>query len=253
MWPFRQRQLLDEDTAAWHLDNFIWLMEEFGRDGDFAATELVLPRPGFFPTEGKTGHALAEHLFEKVREYCVMDTWKVTLVADENPLAMAGGEVEAVAVAAQPHAAGTFSVTEGGVVITYTPDLLKRPTNLIATFAHELAHYLLLTAQTEPICEADEREFLTDLTAAFMGFGVFLANARFEHVSNAGATGWRRSGYLPETDLVFATAIFIAVQEMEPDGARASLDAHLRGQLDRALKQLEGRPEIDTLRRLATS
>src|SRR5205085_12416082 len=50
--------------------------------------------------------------------------------------------------------------------------LLAHPGRLIATFAHELAHYLLATAPTSPPCEDDEHEFLTDLTAAYLGFGV---------------------------------------------------------------------------------
>ena len=61
------------------------------------------------------------------------------------------------------------------IVISYVPALLKRPDHLIATLAHELAHYLLATARDSPPCEKEEREFLTDLAAVYLGFGVFLS------------------------------------------------------------------------------
>jgi hypothetical protein len=68
----------------------------------------------------------------------------------------------------------------------------QRPDRLIATFAHELA-YLFATTVEEPPCEADEIEFLTDLAAVYLGFGVFLANARFEFevLQDGPLQGWQ--------------------------------------------------------------
>jgi hypothetical protein len=52
--------------------------------------------------------------------------------------------------------------------------------------------------------------------------------------------GWRygRSGYLPEQDLVFATALFIAAKELDPHPAYQSLKPHLAKLLKRALRDL---------------
>lgn len=252
---WRSRALVDEDTAAWHLENFAWLMGEFGRDGDFDATELVLPKPGFFPTNGETGHALAVHLFNAVKGYCNMSAWPVLLVADGSPATSSGGET--VAVHTESRTLGRFVADEAGVMITYDPALLKSPQDLISTFAHELAHYLIATANTPPICTADEHEFLTDLCAVFLGFGVFLANGRFcQTVTSIGwghGSAWHRSGYLPEADLLFATAIFLAVKGIDPDEASSCLKPHMRKDLHKTVASLRGSTAIAELRQIAAS
>ena len=80
------------------------------------------------------------------------------------------------------------------------------------------------------------------MTAAYLGFGVFMANSvfEFEAVQDGPMQGWRygRSGYLPEQDLVFATALFNAVKELDPHPACQSLKPHLAKLLKRALRDL---------------
>jgi hypothetical protein len=122
------------------------------------------------------------------------------------------------------------------------PALLARPEQFIATMAHELAHYLLARAREPFICAEDEHEFLTDLAAVFMGFGVFLANARFtmQTYADSQVQGWQwnRSGYLPEADLIFALALFLRVKGLEADAASPGLKPHLAGLLRRAMQRL---------------
>jgi len=52
MWPFKRKPIVDAETAAWHADNFAWLIRQFGNRA-FAETELVLPKPGFFRFDGE--------------------------------------------------------------------------------------------------------------------------------------------------------------------------------------------------------
>jgi hypothetical protein len=242
MWPFKRKPIVDSDTAQWHVDNFTWLVATFGGNGAFADSVLVLPKPGFFPADGQEGHAKALHILERVKHYCGMDDWPVELVPDHNPVADRSSTISVAAPVHGKHALGTFSVAGNAVQISYVPALLARPDRLIATLAHELAHYLLATASTSPPCEDDEHEFLTDLTAAYLGFGVFMANSvfEFEAIQDGPMQGWRygRSGYLPEQDLVFATALFIAVKELDPHPAYQCLKPHLAKLLKRALRDL---------------
>jgi len=137
---------------------------------------------------------------------------------------------------------GTFSVSEDTVRITYEPTLLADPECLIATFAHELAHYLLATAPSAPPCAEDEHEYLTDLTAVHLGFGVFMANSvfDFQQFGDSVMQGWhsKRTGYLPEQDMVFATALFIAAKELDPAPGYQCLKPHLGKMLRRALRDL---------------
>src|SRR5262245_39821427 len=88
MWPFGRKPLVDADTADWHAENFAWLVASFGHDGAFDESVLVLPRPGFFPSDGEEGHTKALRIFEQVKRYCRMEDWPVQLVADDNPAAI---------------------------------------------------------------------------------------------------------------------------------------------------------------------
>lgn len=241
MWPLKPKQIVDVDTAAWHVENFEWLTRQFSGDGDFERTRLVLPRPGFFKSDGEKGHALALRLFTQVKHYCGLDDWEVDLVADDNPAARRQSWSLGM-VASGRHALGTFDASSNRIQITYVPALLERPDQFIATMAHELAHYLLATAGERPTCADDEHEFLTDLTAVFMGFGAFLANARFtmQTYSDSQIQGWQwvRAGYLPEADLIFALALFLRVKGLEAEEACTGLKPHLASLLRRAMKCL---------------
>jgi hypothetical protein len=241
MWPFKPKPVVDASTAAWHVENFAWLARQFAGGGAFAETKLVLPKRGFFTTDGEQGHASAQRIFLQVKHHCRMDDWEVDLVADDNPLAVDGMPTVDM-IAPRKHALGTFGVAGNRVQISYVPTLLRRPEQLIATFAHELAHYLLATAAEWPVCADDEKECLTDLAAVFMGFGVFLANARFSRETYTDGVwhGWRigHAGYLPEADLIFALALFLRAKGLEADAACDSLKPHLASLLRRAMRHL---------------
>ena len=126
------------------------------------------------------------------------------------------------------------------IQISYVPALLQRPDRLIATFAHELAHYFLATVVESPPCEEDEIEFLTDLAAVYLGFGVFLANTRFdfEVLHDGPMQGWRmaHSGYLPEADLIFSLSLFLRAKSLDPAEALDCLKPHLAAMLRRTMR-----------------
>lgn len=238
MWPFRKSPQIDADTAAWLAENFDWLESEFGT---VETAELICPEGDFFPVGQAKGHDLALALFDHVKAHAGMSDWRVNLVPDDDPLASTpGGEV--INVASQAHAAGRFMADESGVTITYVPALLSKPQHLIATLAHELAHYLLATAQSEPPADEDEHEYLTDLTAIYLGFGVFLANARFTHdvvaLGTSSGVAWSRAGYLLEADLVFATALFAVRSGADDREASRHLKPHLQRQFEHAIRDL---------------
>jgi hypothetical protein len=241
IWPLRRKPIVDADTATWHIENMGWLIREFGGRDSPTESTLVLPKPGFFTFEGEQGHALALRLFDQVRGYCGMSDWEVDLTADDNPLA-ASAPIGVAMIVPQKHAAGTFGIDGNRVQITYTTAQLQRPDRLIATFAHELAHYLLATATSSPPCDDDEIEFLTDLAAVYLGFGVFLANTRFEFeaIGDGSMQGWRwqNAGYLPEADLIFALALFLRAKEQDERPACEALKPHLSKMLRRAMSEL---------------
>jgi hypothetical protein len=109
MWPFKRKPIIDPDTAEWHADNFAWLVATFGGNGAFANSTLVLPKAGFFLSQGEEGHAKALRLLERVKQYCGMDDWPVELVPDHNPAAIQSS----LSLAAPVH--GKFRVCDGAV------------------------------------------------------------------------------------------------------------------------------------------
>jgi hypothetical protein len=247
MWPFKQKPTIDPDTVDWQLECFEWLISEFGADLPITSRQMVLPKPGYFTTDGEKGHALAERLFASVKAYAGMSDWPVRLVAD---LPVPQSEIGFHQPQPLKHAVGTFSLhADQTVEISYQPHLLSNPGQLIATFAHELAHYVLSTATTEPPCMEDEIEFLTDLTAVYLGFGVFMSNnvLTFNNVHDLGGGGsawsYARTGYLPENDLVHATAVFIKLSGESIDEAAQHLKPGLARTLRRCFAELKDNTE----------
>ncbi|HRE44388.1 MAG TPA: hypothetical protein PKY87_10510, partial [Terricaulis sp.] len=150
-------------------------------------TPFVLPTGEFYGRMPAEGHERAQALFERTKALMDVADWPCDLAARQE----VGGEVGEYWVL-QPDGkgvAGTFEAREGRVVITYAPSLVQKPLNLITTFAHELAHYIISGleerppgAEQEPLLE----ELATDLSVTYFGFGVFGANAAFDVVRGLG-------------------------------------------------------------------
>lgn len=245
------RRLVDKDVAAWQLDGFAWLIDNFETEPGLSETELWLPTPEYYPDAGDT--PLAEHLFAIVRRQCRFDDRdNFELKAEAGRPDSSLGGLAMIKTRGQT-ACGTYQIIptkHGGTreIIRYDEGLTDKPAQLVATFAHELGHALHNRAQEELEEPPELYELFTDLTAVFMGYGVFLANGRFEfsQFSNADMQGWQAkgAGYLPEADLVFATALFMSIKNIPEAVAAPHLKSHLRKMLSKAFRQI-GKMETD--------
>jgi hypothetical protein len=147
---------------------------------------------------------------------------------------------------------GTFEhIAEGDVVITYNPSSVSNPTQLVATFAHELSHYLTGTANEPPPGGWENWEFATDIAATYLGFGVFMANSAFSfsQYTSTDSQGWEysNSGYLSESEHVYALAIFLLLKEIPLSEATASLKPNLSKLLRKAVKEISATNIIQEL------
>jgi len=241
---FGSRPFLDADVEAWHLETWAWLIDHFASEVPLKSTPLVLANADFFPASDATGHARALHVFDCVKRIMHIEDWPCTLEAQSRRTA--GHRVaEFVAVAGGDDPNGTFRIEEGGeVIITYAPDLLDRPVELVATLAHELAHYLLAH---ENDLDEETHELITDLTVAYTGLGLFGANAAFSFSQHGDAfsQGWssKRSGYLSPPSWAFALAVFAQLTDDNRD-YRPWLSAEVAGPWRAAMKYLGKSPEI---------
>lgn len=234
---------IDEDEFHWQLASLQWMVTEFGDlDGD---TPLVLPTPAWFPPSPRKGEARIRDLFEHVRRHAGLQEWECELRPGERSRPIDAGNTHLLRHEGPSAPSGTFEITGGDasrVVITYNPDLEGNPTSLIATFAHELAHYLLYSAGTVPPGGWDLHELHADLCAVYLGFGIFLANSArsFSQFQSGGEAGWSSSlqGYLSESALVTALAVTERLAGRDPLDAAPFLKDYLRKDLRNASRAL---------------
>lgn len=255
MWnPFRKKPLLSEENELFQVETYRWLLTHFGGTHFYDGIQLILPTAAFFPTEVNSAETAARHTFEQVKYYAGLEEWPCILEIQEKDPNLVVGETLIVQDAEHnPH--GTFSINEDDVaVITYNPLLISNPMQMVATFAHELAHYLTSTAPEPPPGGWDNWEFATDIATSFLGFGIFTANSvfNFQQYSGGGTIGWRTSGggYLSEAESSYSLALFLLLKGIAPDVAFAHCDTNIKSLLKRALKEIEYKPYIDDLRKV---
>lgn len=238
----RPKPPVDADEFDWLLAGFAWLMREFGGVEDLAALGVVLPDERHYPPSRLSGHARAMELFDRTRAHANMADWPCDLVAgaaDRERKVALGHALRHH----QRNPLGTFGYADGRYYITYNPTSLAHPQTLVATFAHELAHYLLHTAKTRPPGGAALAEHATDLAAVFLGFGVFMANSAktFSQFEGGGEVGWemRGAGYLSENALVTALAMFVHLSGADAKPVEAELKPYLRGVFRKAMAAVD--------------
>ncbi len=241
---FKPRRFLDADVEAWHLETWAWLMDHFTPEVPLKSTPLVLANADFFAPTEATGHERAQHVFDSVKRHMQIEDWPCLLEA--QPERNDGHRVaEFVSLSGEGDPNGTFRVDEDGtVIITYAPDLVGRPVDLVATLAHELAHYVLLGL---PDLDEETHELTTDLMVVYTGFGLFGANTAFSfsQYGDAFSHGWssRRSGYLSPQSWAFALAVFALLTEDERDLSRW-LSSEVAGPWKAAMKYLRKNPQL---------
>ena len=257
MWnPFRQKPVLTAEDQLFQVECFKWLLMHFGGDDFYKDTQLVLPTREFFPSVVQSSDAAAHETFAQVKKHVGMEDWPVTLEAqahDVEPLVSPTVVLQNL----ENSPAGTFSVDEThAVTITYNPKITADPIEMVATFAHELSHYLTEGAEQPPPGGWDNWEFATDICATFLGFGVFQANAafRFRQYSGNGVIGWGTTsgGYLLQAEHSYALAIFLRLKNIEPREALPFCDDNVKGYLKAALRELDRSPVIAELSAVPT-
>jgi len=236
---FKPKLPVDEAEFDWLFACFAWLHRAL----DDAAVLPILALPdSHLLRDAQT----AAELFTSVKTMAGMADWDCILeqgdpLREDVQPGLAGEESGA-------HALGVFEITDDTPVIRYLPSLLNDPAALTATFAHELAH-LLTHGLGDPPGGHDLHEHATDCAAAYLGFGVFLANSarQFEQFQDGLMHGWRSqtSGYLSEGALVTATAIFVRLFGIDPAPASNALKTYLRSDFAKTLKYLDWRyPDV---------
>lgn len=235
---------LDQETVQWQFSVFEWLFREFGGVEELLKTEVILPTPEYFPSSD------VSDVFDKVRHYARLEEWPCRLETyDElDPL----NDITARMPKSDSSSGGTaghITTEDKEVIIRYNSSQLNNPMSLVATFSHELAHYLMAAAQTEPPAGWDNHEYTTDLTAVYLGFGVFLANSsiQFSQWQDNEMQGWGISGqgYLSELELSYGLAIFCLLKGCEIKPVLKHLKPDIRSQMKKATKHIQRKYNVE--------
>lgn len=248
---FGPKRPLAAEEWEWQLAGFRWLLEEFEGLDKHRAGILATPDGACFPDSKQTGDARAAELLAQIMTIADIADWPVRLVLDD-------GEPELRAVS-QMHALtpetgwamGTFQMVEDGAggwlaEIVASRQQIGNEAALVATLAHEVAHYLLSSTERPVPGGEDCHELLTDLAAVFFGFGIFLGNAaRFSHHTQGELGtqygGWfvaGSQGYLCERALMTALAISETLAGRDPMAAAPYLKPHLAHDLTQATRYI---------------
>jgi hypothetical protein len=213
--------MFTEERALWLYRNYRWLEQVLPKRS--VPAPIIDLSPKFFPQGFAATAASAEASFETVKRLMLLQEWPCRLVAETNEQAEFRQAMHRSGIYNAPLEAGALGTFSAGdeVVITYRRDLLSNPTAMVATFAHELCHYLLATVQSPPEDGWEHLEPLTDLAAVHEGFGLILTNAAFSFGQWADSQwqGWQAStqGYLNTAELGFALAIFCQRSGIPPE------------------------------------
>jgi len=239
---------LDHNEEAWQVETWRWLLDHLGGRRALCSVPLVTPARAFFPPTDAAGYARTEHIFAIVKQLYGMADWPCRLAAQPRRQDLAVGDLVVLKREGAGPPAGTFGREGEEAMITYDPAGLDDPIALVATFAHELAHYRLATVLEELPGGQSMHEFATDLATVHAGFGLFGANSAFNFRQFQGVVsqGWSvsRLGYLSPRAWIFALAIFLELRSQPDEDAKAFLKPHLFSDLRKARRYLQRRPVL---------
>lgn len=247
---FKPKNLLSDDDANFQIETYRWLLKYYGGDAFFKSTKLVLPTSEFFPDQVSSENEVALSTFNAVKYHAGMENWACELKAQHNDDIDIAPTIKLNNLPESP--AGTFQYQQDVAIITYHPHLTNQPEKLVATFAHELSHYLTAHTVEAPFGGWENWEFATDITATFLGFGIFMCNSAFtfQQFQTPDAQGWEysRTGYLSEEEHVFALVIFLKLLDIPLANAKKFLKPSAAKILKHAVYQIEQMNFIEELK-----
>ena len=217
---FKPRCPVDPAAKRWIEGRLQWLSEQFGRDV-FTRRAIILPTNEFFPDPVDGTEASVRNLLNQVCGYMDVDPELVALEMFTNETEL--WLVDDAGKYLPTGAAGLYEEQIGRTVVHIETSELMNLEGLVGTMAHELAHFRLM-GQRRVTGDEYDNELLTDLTAVFLGLGIFLGNGPRNWDSQY--TKWpgtdlRRPEYM--TLPMFAYALAHAAWcrgETKPDWAR---------------------------------
>ncbi len=239
-WNRKKRLPITPEDQIWAEESLAFLNKSLG-EGKLLSFKTVTPTKEFFDRDFDGSEKDAHFILDRCLVLMGIQTASVQLeFFSEQHTYLEDGTLLSSQADLQGRtegAAGTYQKKGGTTIIRLEHEQLKRPEDLIGTIAHELAHEKLLGEHR--ILENDE--YLTDLTAIALGFGIFIGNARFQFASGTnGSFGWqmRSQGYLPEQLIAYVMASLSLKKQETNTNYTEHLTTTLQGYFNQSIAYL---------------
>ena len=236
---FKKQPLLEEEVIEWLFSAFAWSLRNFGTDTFYKESILVTPSNQHFPGRENSVDSMAELILDRVKSYAGVNHWPTRLVNQHyyhsDPTA-------------EPNIQQVLeSTSELKLPLLYEPQQVGNPQAMIANYAHAIAHHLGFQAQERPPCDEEQWPHIMEVVSAYMGFGLMMANTA--HPYRGGGCGRCRSpamdrdGFLDETEVTYALAIFCVLKQIPISEVNAHLKGSLRSFFKKAMKDVVNQKE----------
>jgi len=217
---WRKKATIDADEIDWIIEHWRRLNGLLGPVNGDPTRLPFIPRRETFPDPPAMRAERARYYFDQVRDAYGIPASHCELVEQARRPDLGSSVV--FGSMKQGGALGTYQSRGNVARITYDPALIDSPLHLVATLAHELAHFKLEYRADSPPGGDETMEPLTDLTTVHMGFGLFGANVAFEYSQTQDydrqSWHWKRAGYLTEPQWCFANALAFELNNL-PESA----------------------------------
>lgn len=170
---FKPQCPVDAQAKRWIESQLRWLAEQFGVE-TFTRRAVILPTLEYFPDPMDGTIESVRNLLDQVCRYMDVDPDRVELqlFTNKNKLWLVNEEGRYL----PSGAAGLYEEQSDKTIIHIETSEMANLSGLVGTMAHELSH-LRLMGEHRVTGEEFDNELLTDLTAVFHGFGIFLGNS----------------------------------------------------------------------------
>jgi hypothetical protein len=237
---FKTKPLLDETSEAWLLDTFAWLYHEFDGPAWLTQARIVLPTGEFFPEQVNSVDGMAQYVFEQVKRYAGLSVWPVFLAPQK---ALQQQHIPKISFAGEKRGERSQLVaTTGELYMSYNPQQINQPQDLIASYAQSLAYICVMEHGKATPGGEHLMPHTIELLANYFGFGVMLANTAYQFKRGCGSCYnpyANREAKLGEAEQIYALALMTRLTQTDPSKVKANLKPHLKSMFKQGLAQVD--------------
>lgn len=248
----KSKPVVDETTAQYLTQNFLWLRDNFDRDFFENHTVLVLPTDQYFPDRASSEREMAEALSKRIIGYAGLTQWPFQLVepqhyAPQTPPLLGLNPQQRNQPASStknlpPQAQSIIETSSEALNFSYASAMMKKPMDLVGSISKNIAQHYLMQSQQMPPAGPESFDATAEMLAIFMGFGVMIANSAYTYRAGCGSCNDPRSNRsvsLSEDESIYCLALFCHLKKIDSKQVMPSLKGYLRAPFKQARKQIE--------------